>query len=352
MENSSAPRFPVAIAQASILTPLDSPGEDTWSALRAGHEVTDFGVVSDALLPANPDIDRASRLAITVAKKIGGILPDTPLFVGTSKGPILSQLAAINELRSAKLTPRSARHVALGPADIGCEIARTLGLRSPVHTSIAACSSGLHAFHRAFRSVEFGEFDRALVIAADASHHALFEASFHRLGVLSPPDPDGHRRCRPFDRYGEGFIVSEAAAAILLERAVPEDTRIRIARSTIAADGTGLIAIDPAGESLRHTLLRSSGTPTHFVHAHATGTAQDSIEVAAIRAAVPSAPILSSKRWIGHSLGAAGLVALALSHRAHREGMLWDATPLLKQSRSLTISQGFGGHIAAVVLES
>jgi 3-oxoacyl-[acyl-carrier-protein] synthase II len=259
----------------------------------------------------------------------------------------------MDALRAGHLTEQLAQRVALGPADIGCTIANALGLKSAIHTSIAACSSGLHAFHRALRSVEFGETDRALVIAADASHHDLFEASFERLGVLASPDSDGCRRCRPFDRQGDGFIVSEAAAAILIERAMPNDNRVRVARSIIAADSTGLIAIDPAGDSLAQTLIGAvRGVPLHFVHAHATGTAHDAIEVAAIRTAGHEAPIVSSKRWIGHSLGAAGLVALALSHRAHCESTLWDGKPLPPHSRSLTISQGFGGHIAAVVLES
>ena len=58
-----------------------------------------------------------------------------------------------------------------------------------------------------------GEVDRAIVIGAEASLHPLFLACFKRLGVL-PGEGIG---CRPFDVSREGFLVSEAAAAICLE---------------------------------------------------------------------------------------------------------------------------------------
>ena len=87
-----------------------------------------------------------------------------------------------------------------------------------------------------------------------------------------------------------------------------------------------------------------------FVHAHATGTAHDRYERAAIRAvAGPTVPIFSHKRWLGHSLGAAGLLSVALSALCHRRGLL-PGGEAFTGNHSITVAQGFGGHIGVVGL--
>jgi 3-oxoacyl-(acyl-carrier-protein) synthase len=346
-------KYGVVIADASVLTPLDSAEGDTWGAMRAGKMVTDRGMLSDALLTGTDvELDRSTRLALACVGRVGGVLREMPLFVGTSKGPILSWLAAAEAVRGGRgVSRRLAEQVARGPHALAMDLAERLELRGTLYTSVAACSSGLHALHRAVRAIEWGECERALVLAADASHHPLLEGSFERLGVLSPADPDGRRRCRPFDPAGKGFVVSEAAVAVVLERAEAGQAGIEIAASHFGAVGGDMVAIDPKGESLRAgigAVLR--GAAVAFVHAHATGTAHDAVELRAIRAVCGEVPVISSKQWLGHSLGAAGLLSLALSWRAHIEGELWTGVRVPAGARSLTISQGFGGHIAAVVL--
>ena len=80
-------------------------------------------------------------------------------------------------------------------------------------TLSAACASGIYALIRAVMMIQAGEVQRAIVVASESSLHALFTASFARLGVLAPP---GYG-CRPFDRQRQGFVISEAAAAVCLE---------------------------------------------------------------------------------------------------------------------------------------
>ena len=345
-------KYSVAIDKVALLTPLDGDGVDTWAALCAGSQVCDRGVVREELLAGTPaEMDRASRLAIAVARQVlRERQHPAAVFVGTSKGPILSQLAVLAALRQdGIITEAAARSVALGPAMLAYDLARALGLSGTLHTSVAACSSGLHALHRAVRAIEFGELESALVVAADASHHPLFEASFERLGVLARPDADGHRRCRPFDPRGAGFVLSEAAAALVLTRGTGG---VAVERSGIGADATDIVAIDAQTVTLRHVLRQLVGSEAvDFVHAHATGTTHDAHELAAIRAVLRSTPpVVSSKGALGHSLGAAGLVSLALSVLCHRHGRLWSGETLPAEARSITISQGFGGHIAAVAL--
>lgn len=286
------------------------------------------------------------------------ILPEQrplALFCGTSKGPAVTMLQMLDALNHGRMpTEAQARHVALGIGAMGSILMERLRL-SGGHTSVAACSSGLHALHRAATALARDECERALVVAADASLHPLFEASFARLGVLAPADARGIRRCAPFSEEGLGFFQTEAAAAILLEK----DSRSSapplawLDLTWVGGDGTGLIAIDERAEALRHGLKTCWADKPHpaFIHAHATGTAHDAFELRALRANFgEQTPVFSHKAWLGHSLGAAGLVSVSLSALSHHHAVLPSGEPIPPKASSLTIAQGFGGHIGLVRL--
>ncbi len=308
-------------------------------------------------------MDRSIRLALhAAAEALDGQWPEellrdpqTALFVGTSKGPICSWLKASQQLRDSQaLDATTAQLIAGGVGSIAGELHHHLGMRGPTHTSVAACASGLFALHRAAKAITCGECERALVVASDASLHPLFEAGFARLGVLAKVETDGRRHCRPFDPQGRGFFVSEGAAALLLEPASSDHAGTVLERIWIGADGTHLLSIDPHTEALRYGLSQMAADgPVDFIHAHATGTAHDQQELQAIRATLGDRPhIFSTKGSLGHTLGAAGLISLVLSIRAHQTGCTPDGHAIAAGGRSLTIAQGFGGHIALAVLRS
>lgn len=393
-------------------------GQTTFEAIRAGGELSDRGIIADSdvnaalaqcgdmpptarALMAQTQYDKSIRLGLVAAwqalAQAGWLADDaaklhsprTGLFVGTSKGPVHAVFAAIEQMRMGKtLDPILARQVALGPASLATLLNEALGITGGRggHTSIAACSSSIHALHAAARAIKRGECDRALVVAADASVHPLFEGAFTRLGVFAKSGFDGHARCRPLQidpqQVAEpgGFFLSEAAAALTLER--PEDVTtsrdrgaIILEETWIGADATSLVAIDEQTQSLRQGLRQMAelgadqNVPVALVHAHATGTDHDAHEWAAIRAVFPSATldiqpqkaadnephlprVFSHKRYLGHSLGAAGLVAVVLSALCQKHGLTPTGTKLPADSRSLTISQGFGGHIGITALRS
>ncbi len=226
---------------------------------------------------------------------------------------------------------------------------------------------------------------RVLVVAVESSLHALFIANFARLGVLPPP---GYG-CRPFDRQRKGFVMSEAAAAIALEAPA---TKTPAPSQPAAAgpcrypaltsfhwggDATHLTGSDPEMATLRRLVARAANAGrVDFVHAHATGTpANDEAELNAIHGALHGRsnprplPVVSHKGAIGHALGAAGLVAAAISAMAHRHqlipptarttdpieipGLSITLQPRPAEiSRSILIAGGFGGAVATATLES
>src|SRR6185436_13783713 len=114
-----------------------------------------------------------------------------------------------------------------------------------------------------------------------------------------------------------------AAAALLLEKQPSRAPLAWLEDSWIGGDGTALIAVDERTVSLRQGLARVGGN-ADFIHAHATGTAHDAFELAAIKATCgdgrSNTPVFSCKGALGHSLGAAGLVSVALSTLCHAKG--------------------------------
>lgn len=295
---------------------------------------------------------------------------DYATVIGTSKGSIESWL-----------TPTS-KHMAISPyitggpdlsglADISAHLATN---DCPRLTVSAACASGLVALIRAAMLIHSGEAPRVLVVAAEASVHPLFIGSFKRLGVLPAPEIG----CRPFDQTRRGFLMSETAAAVCLEdgatsRNFNTSPQLALENFALGADATHLTASDPSGRVLEHLINKViQNRPIDLIHAHGTGTiANDDIELAAIERALShsqSKPALySHKGALGHSLGAAGLVAVVLNVLAHQHSIVppnvqtdhplpSKIVTISRESihrpiqRSLVLAAGFGGSCAAISL--
>ena len=365
------PVHPV-IAGVGLATPLGNTLAATWVGLCAGAGILTHSRVPDIDPAGEP---RVNALALRVAREAceesrwgDDELQSAALIVGTSKGPIDAWLHQLGQAEPAGGSSL------FGMAEPAAFVASEMGIGGPRLTLSAACASGLAALIRATLMIRAGEISRALVVATESSLHPLFVASFTRLGVIPPA---GHG-CRPFDQTRGGFVIGEAAAAICLERpdvARPSDAEIiAIDRFALGADATHLTSSDPSGVALRQLLARAiDGRPLDLVHAHGTGTVKnDPIELAALAAALarqekPLPSLYSHKGAIGHTLGAAGLIAVAINCMAHRNGRvppnLRTLAPLPTPGmtldrgdvhrpvrRSLALAAGFGGAIAAVTL--
>jgi 3-oxoacyl-[acyl-carrier-protein] synthase II len=378
------------ITGVGLLTPLGNTTAQTWDALLAGRYITDHAKVPLEFAGAN---SRVSQLALRAAGEAiastggGRDGRDCALVVGTSKGPVESWLSPSHRKQRAELLPLSKgdgtgkgpsrlsdlnSRVDFGLAECATEIAIALGLTGPRLTVSAACASGLHALIRGAMLIQSGEARRVLVVAAEASVHPLFLASFARLGVL-PHDGIG---CRPFDLARDGFLMSEAAAAVYLEAGKDGRESTVIDRFALGADASHLTAGDTEGLALSRVIQNVIGNDAvDFIHAHGTGTvANDPVELMAIER------LLAEKSWeppslyshkgaLGHSLGAAGLVSVVINVMCHRRGMIpanvRTTTPLamtrvqMNQAitrrsvrRSIAMAAGFGGALAAVSLMS
>jgi 3-oxoacyl-[acyl-carrier-protein] synthase II len=378
---------PVLIGGVGLLTPLGRTADATWDALLAGRYITDHSRAAGEFDGSSPRVIQMARRVVDQALAEAGwsSVDGFATVVGTSKGSVESWLNPLQYMASAGYKAGGCRREfelpvacpdVTGLADIAAGVASRHGPRITVS---AACASGLMALIRAAMMIRSGEARRVLVVAAEASVHPLFLGCFKRLGVL-PADGFG---CRPFDETRDGFLMSEAAAAVCLEAApesnsddrTPSATRVAIDRFALGADATHLTSADPDGRVLTHLINKvTAGGDVDLVHAHGTGTvANDPAELAAIEAALAgatSSPCLySHKGAIGHSLGAAGLVAVVLNVLAHQRStvppnvrttrpLASNRVRIARESgrrtvrRSLALAAGFGGSTAAVSLAS
>ncbi len=267
-------------------------------------------------------------------------------------------------------------------------ISHALDLRGPSLTVDTACSSSLFALAMAQQAMERGEIDTAIVagvnILLDPSHFVGFSAA----RMLSPTG-----RCRPFSAQADGYVRSEGAVALVLERKPVADILPRAAYAAILgvatnSDGRTVNVALPSMEGQRGLLAglyEAAGIDPEtlaFVEAHGTGTlAGDPIEATALGLALgrhrsTALPIGSVKSNIGHlepASGVAGMLKalIAFDRRSyprtvHAEDINtsidWDGLNLKPVQESLPLrdegvlragvsSFGFGGTNAHVILE-
>ena len=255
-------------------------------------------------------------------------------------------------------------------------IARRLGLAAEGVNINAACASSTIAVAKAASLIRSGRAGSVLVCCIDVITDFVF-SGFSALQALSP------QPCRPFDRNRNGLTLGEGAAALQFMSAERAAAQQRRSLATVvgwgmsndathvtapARDGSGLIrAIDKALQ-----MSRLKPEQIAAVSAHGTGTVyNDAMEMTAFNHVFGdrALPVYSVKGAIGHTLGAAGGIEVALAARALSEGAVPPTVGLLHPepqaesmvsprpqnlsgSHLLTTNSGFGGINAAIILKS
>ena len=194
-----------------------------------------------------------------------------------------------------------------------------LKFSGPAMTIANACASGTDAIGVGGMLIKNGVCD--LVIAGGADELSLISlAGFNSLGVCSPYP------CKPFDSKRQGLNLGEGSGVIILESAEHAAKRnfkaeLSLAAYGASADAYHITAPKPDGSGLRNaieTALRQVGispAETAFVNAHGTGTESNDYSEALALAAVFGREVkfLSTKRFTGHTLGAAGALECIFS---------------------------------------
>lgn len=258
-------------------------------------------------------------------------------------------------------------------------------LRGYQNSISAACATGAICIGDAFEVIRHGRADMMLAGAGESLRSPFAVWSVDVIGALTNEASDATKASCPFSADRSGFVLSEGAAVLVLEE---REAAIRRG-ATIYGEVTGYAnysdAFDitmPAEDcvarvaAIQDALAQAGLKPEDldYINAHGTSTQlNDYNETLALKTALGDAaykiPTSSTKSYSGHLIAAAGSFEAIICLQAMRDGLA-PATANLKHhdpkcdldfiaeghrkmpiQRTLTMSFGFGGANASLVLE-
>ncbi|MHA3683718.1 beta-ketoacyl-[acyl-carrier-protein] synthase family protein [Leucobacter sp. HY1908] len=342
-----------------------------WAIAAADQALAQAGVARDPELGA--ELDR-QRVAVIAA---------------TGSGPIdaMQQATRVLDARGPRAVPLTlSMHGA--PDSAAALLSQRYALQGPAQGISATCASGTVALGEALRRIRHGYADAVLVVGMEDCLNAVNLASNANLRALAAGyEARPAAASRPFDRDRAGFVMSQGAAAVLVESASSARRRgapvlAELAGFGASSDAHHPTAPHPAGRGATQAIaacLADAGlAPADIDHinAHGTGTpAGDAAELRAFEAALGERarkiPISATKSSTGHLLGAGGVVEAIITVMALRDRVLpptinldvpeepgWNfvagapRTLGVTGATALSTSFGFGGHNAAVILRA
>ncbi len=290
------------------------------------------GLVPESLCLGR-SLTRTSRLALIAASEAlhhAGLAPEqlsrarVGVCLGTTVGCTLNNepfYRAYCEGKRPGLEPLC-RFLDNNPALL---LAEVFGCKGAAACIANACSAGTDAIGLAKSWIESGQCDIVIAGGTDEVCRVTYLGFISLMVASTQP-------CKPFDRERTGLNLGEGAGIMVLER--EEHVRERNAESLGEVCGYGCSADafhptgpHPEGEGLRRaitTALNHAGIDTAQVgciNAHGTSTPDnDKVEGSVIADMFsPDTPVVSTKSYTGHTLGAAGGIEAAFSVRALQE---------------------------------
>jgi 3-oxoacyl-[acyl-carrier-protein] synthase II len=403
-------RTKVVVTGIGPVTPVGTGVEEFWSGLTSGRngvrEISRFPT-DDLTVKVAGDVhdfdpsrwldpkeirrtDRFSHYAIAAGKLAwdDAGAPEVPserggIVFATGIGGIetlLNQHLVMLEKGPGRVSPFMVPALMANAA--AGHLAMKYGFTGPNYCTVSACASSNHAIGEGMRLIRDGYLDVAIVGGTEAATHPLTVAAFAQMTALTR-NPDPETASRPFDAERNGFVLSEGAAAMILEseeHAAARGARVycEVAGYGMSDDAHHITAPDPKGSgaalAMRWALEDAGEEPAsvQYVNAHGTSTPlNDASETVAIKAVLGDeiahrVAVSSTKSMTGHMLGAAGAVEGAVCSLSIANGVVpptihyetpdpdCDLDYVPNEARELDVtlalsnSFGFGGQNACV----
>lgn len=248
------------------------------------------------------------------------------------------------------------------------KIARHFGNPNKAYTVSNACVSGIMAQNLGFDLLRSGQFETAVVFGADLISPFVVSGFGSFKAMSAEPS-------RPFDKNRTGINLGEGAGAVLLSL-TPGEFAVRLTGTGSGNDANHISGPSRTGDGLliavKAALHEAGRTAAEmdYVSAHGTATPyNDEMESLAFTdAGLTHTPLNSLKGYIGHTLGAAGLIETAvllecmrretlLPSPGYAEHGVTGALNVLTQvvhtpiHKAIKTGSGFGGCNAASVFE-
>ena len=192
------------------------------------------------------------------------------------------------------------------------------GVTGRLYTTSSACTSGSQGLGYAYEAILHGYADAMIAGGADELSLSVL-AVFDTLFAASPRNDEPHLTPRPYDRDRDGLVVGEGAGTLILEEYEHAKARGAKIYAELAGYGTncdGAHVTQPRAETQAVAIrlaLASAGLPAEaigYVNTHGTATDVGDISESQATHEVfgPRIPVSSSKSYIGHTLGASGVL--------------------------------------------
>lgn len=352
------------------LRPLGDSGPETFAELPAG-------LIPSRMPGKGRRYGAASNLAVVAARDAVRRAGWTPQMVRESWLYGASSRGNAGEMMGRNAWRRPIRRFSASNSmhsEIAAAVSIELGIRGPWQMCANGCSSGLDALGMAWMAVGSGLAPRAVVVAVDLPLVEDLLRDFRDTGLLSSNGVND-----PFAIGGphatSGFLPGEAAVAVTIERTRPGCVPLcRLEHYAANSDAYDSLMIPEDGggitDCVRMVVESGDVARVRAVCPHATGTMNHArVEPLALMRALAGAdvPLVPLKPHTGHTLGASGLLDVALLAACLREGWLPPVLaglsapecglrlleePLIAKAgdRVIKLAAGMGGHNAAVSL--
>ena len=201
--------------------------------------------------------------------------------------------------------------------------------KGPNLTVASACAAGSQAIGEAHRLIQEGKADVMIAGGSEAALNFMGFIGFVLIKALAERYSVPQKASRPFDRKRNGFVMSEAAGAVILEeREHARSRKIPILGELLgygaSADAYRITDTHPTGLgavlAMKGALEEASVRPEKidYINAHGTSTAMNDVtETKAIKevfgARAKEIPVSSNKSMLGHSIAGAGALEMILT---------------------------------------
>lgn len=411
----------VVITGIGLVTPVGIGWQETWSNLLAGQsgagpitlfdpaqygvetkmacEVKNFDI--QAFFPDKrksggflKEMDRVTLFAMAATKLAfddsqltidEGQAHRVATFVGTGVGGLTTTTMDMAKMISSgpkKIGLRSV--IKLMPNAPSGQVAIEFGAKGRAKGDTTACASGLDSILDAFMYIQNNRADVVIAGGCEAAICDLGVSSFYNMMALSRRNDDPQGASRPFSADRDGFVIGEGASVLILEElehALARKAKIyaEVVGGGASCDAHHIVAPhesgDGAASAMREALSDGGLEPTDvdYIHAHGTSTPlNDACETKAIKQVFGDhaykLAISSSKSMIGHLLGAAGAVGVAVTALSIHDSKVHPTINLntpdpacdldyvpnkardMEVRAALVEALGFGGHNTVVAL--
>lgn len=360
----------VYINAYDIISPLGNGIAENWSNLlanKSGINITNYNQVALPLGKIknysikNPDYTFLENLIID---SINNTLSQTDiqitdptflLIISSTKGNI----DLLNESLSQKT-----ENIRL--SSLATTIQQHFNLANTPLIISNACVSGVMATSIAKSYLHNNLYSNIMVCGADILSNFVIEG-FLSFKAIS------NELCKPFDEDRNGINLGETVASILLSTNKLNDSDIAIVGAGSSNDANHISGPSRTGDGLALAIksaISEADIDTHqigFISAHGTATLfNDEMESKALELVkLNHIPINSFKSYIGHTLGAAGIVEIIYTILSMNNNVLIKSLGcqnttypinVIKQNmntevtHSLKLSSGFGGCNSVLIL--